>query len=143
MQGKKQVSETVGGPLETDGEHMLPNMSHIWLHPSGPMLIKISASPTHVGLAVGPPVLSWHTWHCMSDCRKPSLQLSTASWAASQRRLSWLTRSWSSLESALSVCRNSLLLTLTETSKALWVLKAFTISYGREKRLGEVLSKQG
>lgn len=55
MQGKKQVSETVGGPLETDGEHMLPNMSHIWLHPSGPMSIKISASPTHVGLAVGPP----------------------------------------------------------------------------------------
>lgn len=60
-----------------------------------------------------------HTWHCMSDCRRPRRQLSTAPSTASQRSLSWPTLPWSSRDSVLSGCRRSLLLTLTEPTKAL------------------------
>lgn len=101
------AADTLGNVLS----HLFPSHKP-YLCQSSPT-IKILASPPHVGPG------SRRTWHCRRDCRKPSFQLSTASWAVSQRSPSWLTLPWSLLDSALSVCRKSLLLMLTETTKAL------------------------
>lgn len=118
---REWVSEMAGEPLwKQMVKRMFPDTSHIWLHRSSLTMIKISAAPTTWAWApLGGWVLSQRTWHCMSDCRKPPLQLSTAPCAASQSRLSWRSLLWSSVDSGLSVCRNSLLLMLTETTNAL------------------------
>lgn len=49
-QGKRQARQRVG-LWKQIVKHMFANTSRIWLHQSGPVMIKISAAPTHVGLA--------------------------------------------------------------------------------------------
>lgn len=85
------------------------------------VMVKPSAAPSPwarllLGRGLG---LSQHTWHCMSDCRKSPLQLSITPWTVSQDRLSWWSLFWSSVDSGLSLGRDSLWLTLTETIKVL------------------------
>lgn len=84
-------------------------------------MVKLSVAPSMwAGLLLGQDLgLSQRTWHCTRDCRKSPLQLSITPWTASQDRLSWWSLFWSSVDSGLSLGRDSLWLTLTETIKAL------------------------
>lgn len=51
--GSASGCETAGGPLQKQMvKHMFPNTRHIWLCQRSLTMIKISAPPTHVGLAV-------------------------------------------------------------------------------------------
>lgn len=50
-QGKRQARQQQG-LWKRMVKHTFANTSHISLHQSGPMMIKISAAPTHVGLGL-------------------------------------------------------------------------------------------
>lgn len=101
-------------------KHMFPNPSRIRV-PKQPHYDKniCLSHPRGPGCAQDRALGGRRTWHRTRALRRPSLHLSAAPCAASQCSASWPTRPWSSLDSALSVCRNSLLLMLTETTRAL------------------------